>query len=91
MSVRLPLVGHEQAVTIIVDMNQESRVSVSRELTGEVDHLDELREYSPEDVIEVANVAALQKMPEIKKIIKIKTKKRGLWYLSSIMVSARTL
>ena len=75
MSVRLPLVGHEQAVTIIVDMNQESRVSVPRELPGEVDHLDELREYSPEDVIEVANVAALQKMPEIKRIIKNKTKK----------------
>ena len=73
VSVRLPLVGNGQAVLIIIDMNQESGVSVPRELTGEIYHLGEVREYPPEDVIEIAHVTALEKMPEIKKrIIKLK-------------------
>ena len=67
VSVRLPLVGNGQAVLIIIDMNQESGVSVPRELTGEIYHLGEVREYPPEDVIEIAHATALQKMPEIKK------------------------
>ena len=67
VSVRLPFVGHEQAVIIVVDMNQELGISMLRELPGEVYHLGEVREYPPEDVIEVANVTALEKMPEIKK------------------------
>ena len=72
MSVRLPFVGHDQAVVIVVDMDQEFGVSVLCELPGEVYHLGEVREYPPEDVIEIANVTALEKMPEIEKIIKIK-------------------
>ena len=64
--------GHEQAVFIVVDVNQELGISMLRELTGEVYHLGEVREYPPEDVIEVANVTALEKMPEIKRIIKIR-------------------
>ena len=67
MSVRLPFVGHEQAVFIVVDVNQELGISMLRELPGEVYHLGEVREYPPEDVIEIAHVTALQKMPEIKK------------------------
>ena len=72
MSVRLPFVGHEQAVIIVVDVNQELGISMLRKLPGEVYHLGEVREYPPEDVNEVANVTALEKMPEIKRIIKIK-------------------
>ena len=72
MSVRLPFVGHEQAVIIVVDVNQELGISMLRKLPGEVYHLGEVREYPPEDVIEIANVTALEKMPEIKRIIKIK-------------------
>ena len=72
MSVRLPFVGHEQAVIVVVDVNQELGISMLRELTGEVYHLGEVREYPPEDVIEIAHVTALEKMPEIEKIIKIK-------------------
>ena len=72
MSVRLPFVGHEQAVIVVVDVNQELGISMLRELTGEVYHLGEVREYPPQNVIEIAHVTALEKMPEIKKIIKIK-------------------
>ena len=67
VSVRLPFVGNGQAVLIVIDMNQESGVSVPRELTGEVYHLGEVREYPPEDVIKIAHVTALKEMPEIKK------------------------
>ena len=79
MSVRLPFVGHDQAVIIVVDVNQEAGVSVPRELPGEVYHLGEVREYPPEDVIEIAHVTALQKMPEIKKIIKLKNKTKKVF------------
>ena len=72
VSVRLPFVGHEQAVIVVVDVNQELGISMLRELTGEVYHLGEVREYPPQNVIEIAHVTALEKMPEIKKIIKIK-------------------
>ena len=59
--------GNGQAVLVVIDMNQEAGVSVPRELTGEIYHLGEVREYPPEDVIEIAHATALQKMPEIKK------------------------
>jgi hypothetical protein len=72
VSVRLPFVGHEQAVIVVVDVNQELGISMLRELTGEVYHLGEVREYPPQNVIEIAHVTALEKMPEIKRIIKIK-------------------
>ena len=67
VSVRLPFVGNGQAVLVVVDMNQEAGVSVPRELTGEVDHLGEVREYPPEDMIKIAHATALQEMPEIKR------------------------
>ena len=67
VSVWLPFVGNGQAVLIVIDMNQEAGVSVPRELTGEVYHLGEVREYPPEDVIKIAHVTALKEMPEIKK------------------------
>ena len=67
VSVWLPFVGNGQAVLIVIDMNQESGVSVFRELTGEVYHLGKVREYPPEDVIKIAHVTALKEMPEIKK------------------------
>ena len=69
MSVRLPFVGHDQAVVIVVDMNQEFGVSVLCELPGEVYHLGKVREYPPEDVIEIAYITALEKMPEIKRLL----------------------
>ena len=67
VSVRLPFVGNGQAVLVVVDMNQKAGVSVPRELTGEVDHLGEVREYPPEDMIKIAHATALKEMPEIKK------------------------
>ena len=67
VSVWLPFVGNGQAVLVVIDMNQEAGVSVPRELTGEVYHLGEVREYPPEDVIKIAHVTALKEMPEIKK------------------------
>ena len=67
VSIRLPFVGNGQAVLVVVDMNQEAGVSMPRELTGEVDHLGEVREYPPEDVVKIAYITALKKMPEIKK------------------------
>lgn len=70
MSVRLPFVGHEQAVIVVVDVNQELGISMLRELTGEVYHLGEVREYPPQNVIEIAHITALEKMPEIKRLLK---------------------
>ena len=67
VSVWLPFVGNGQAVLIVIDMNQEAGVSVPRELTGEVYHLGEVREYPLDDVIKLAHVTALKEMPEIKK------------------------
>ena len=70
MSVRLPFVGHEQAVIVVVDVNQELGISMLRELTGEVYHLGEVREYPPQNVIEIAHITALEKMPEMKRLLK---------------------
>ena len=70
VSVRLPFVGHEQAVIVVVDVNQELGISMLRELTGEVYHLGEVREYPPQNVIEIAHITALEKMPEIKRLLK---------------------
>ena len=92
MSVRLPVVGNTQLVIIVVDVNQDSGISVPRKLTRKEYHLGKLRENPLENVMKVSHVAALQEVPEKRKIIKLQQKKeKDSMYLSSIMVSARTL